>query len=162
MEKIVTLAAGSGGGGLLVLLLLVVLITAAACHVHNGILKRKGLANIHEYNSKTSVEEGKESNTYNTITNTNAAYKQTDTANSTELEVLYDTISLVEDTTELQQSTENQDSKLNMEQNVAYESSTYTQISLRSSHVAYHNIMQNSGKRLQEIDHTVDDQYDYV
>ena len=127
-------------------------------------LKRKGFnltANV-DNNSKMSAEEGKESNIYNIVTNTNAAYKQTATTSySTELEVMYDTISLVEglSTTEPQQPTDNQHSRLNMEENVAYESSTATQMSL-STNVAYY--MHKSGKALQENDHYTDDQYDYI
>lgn len=139
------------------LLLLVAIISTAVCLMH--MLKRKcfNLTSNVDYNSKMSTEENKESNIYNIITNTNAAYKQTATA-STELEVMYDTIDLVEGTNELQASTENQDSKLNMEQNMAYEPSTAVQIPLRSN-VAYY--MHKSGKPLQENDHA-DDQYDYI
>lgn len=122
------------------LLLLVAIVTAAACVMHNNKLKRNGsnsTANVHDnYNSKTSAEQGKETNIYNKDTNTNAVYnKQTGSAN-TELEVLYDTVGPVQGNIELQQSTEHEVCKLNVEQNVAYESSTAAKTSLRSN-VAY-------------------------
>ena len=136
------------------MLLLLVIFIATTIYL---MLKRK-ISNTGMYNSKTSTEENKdtESNIYK-CTNTNAAYKQRATANN-ETEVTYDTINPVEGTTELQGSTENRDSaKLNMEQNVAYESSTAAaQISLRSN-IAYYK----SGKSLEEIDQDCDDQYDY-
>ena len=135
------------------LLILVAVTTAAVCVLHNIMLKQKG---FNTDNSKMSAEEGKE-----IVTNTNAAYKQTATTSYTELEVMYDTTSLVEglSTTKPQQPTDNQHSTLNMDQNVAYESSTATQMSL-STNIAYY--VHKSGKALQENDHYTDDQYDYI
>ena len=58
---------------------------------------------------------------------------------------------------EQQQSTENWDSKLDMEQNVAYESSNTAQISL-GTNVAYYE----SGRQLEENVFENDYQYDYI
>ena len=105
-----------------------------------------------ESNPKTSVE-GEETNIDNIVTSTNAAYQQTITAN-TEIKVI---INPVEGTTELQQSTENWDSKLNMEQNVAYQSSATAPISFYRSNIT----CCSSRKPPEDNDHT-DDQYDNI
>ena len=61
------------------------------------------------------------------------------------------------DITEQQRSTENWDSKLDMEQNVAYESSNTAQISL-GTNIAYYE----SGRQLEENVYENDYQYDYI
>lgn len=104
-----------------------------------------------ESNPETSVE-GEETNIDNIVTSTNTAYQQTIIAN-TEIKVI---INPVEGTTELQQSAENWDSKLNMKQNVAYESSATAPISFYRSNITY---CMSQRKPPEDNDHT-DDQYD--
>ena len=99
-ERIIAIVAGSGGRGFLVLLLLLALISAAVCLMHMWKWKGFNLTSNVDYNCKMNVKE-----------------------NNTELEAMYDTIDLVEGTNELQQSIENQDFKVIMEQTMAYKSS---------------------------------------
>ena len=83
-------------------------------------------------------------------TETNVAYKpvvHTATVNAG--------IEIMHGSTKQRQSTENWDSKLDMEQNVAYESSNAAQISL-STNIAYYK----SGRQLEENDY--DNEYDYI
>ena len=96
---------------------------------------------------------GEETNIDNIITSTNAAYQQTIIAN-TEIKVITNP---VEGTTELQQSNENWDSKLNMEQNVAYESSATAPISFYRSNITY-----CMSRKLAEDNDRTDDQYDNI
>ena len=134
--RVVALAAGAAGGGLLLLLLLVVSISTIVC-----LTMRKWKLYINQtvkYSSNDKI-----------ATNTNVAYKpvlHTTTVNAE--------FGIMHGTTEPQQSSENQDSKLNMEHNVAY--TPFAQISL-TSNVAYHK----SGKPLEENDDQTE-YYDYI
>ena len=137
---------GLVGGGLL----LVVVIPTIVCLVLKW--KARNLSTNAESNPNTSIE-GEEANIDNIITSTNAAYQKTIIAN-TEIKVI---INPVERTTKLQQSTENWDSKLNMEQNVAYELSATAPVSFYRSNITYCM----SRKPPEDNDHT-DDQYDNI
>ena len=148
--RVVGIVGGSAGGGLLVLLLLVAIMFTVVCFI----LKQQKVynlpANVEYRNSKTS----------DIVITTNAAYKsvQQTAADNVELQVVYDTAGPGESTNELQESNDNRDSKLIIEQNVAYESSAAAQISLN---VAY-NISNKSGKALINGNDHDDDKYDYI
>ena len=133
----------------MVLLLLVAIISIIACFapqkwkVYNVSSSQK--VNDSEYFNKPGDEE--------VTTETNVAYKPvvlTETA-SAGFEIMHGS-------TEQKSSTENQFSKLDMEQNVAYESSNTAQIPL-GTNVAYYG----SGRRLEENVYENGDQYyDYI
>jgi lipopolysaccharide export LptBFGC system permease protein LptF len=152
MSQVVAIAAGSVGGGLVVMLLLVALTSTIICLAASQ--KRK------VYNSSSSQEINEYYNKPDhdqVTTETNVAYKSvvcTETANAG-FDIMHG------NTEQRLSTTEKQTSKLDIEQNVAYESSNAVQISL-GTNVAYYE----SGRQLEENDYyendLVDDQYDYI
>ncbi len=132
------------------LLLLVALISTIACvasrkrKVHNS----SSSQTVNEYVSKSGDDKF--------TTETNVAYKpvvHTETANAG-IDIMYGS-------TKQRVTAENHVSKLDMEQNVAYESSNAVQISL-GTNAAYYE----SGRQFEENDYyendLIDDQYDYI
>ena len=107
---------------------------------------------ISSSSSRTTNECFSKAGDENFTTETNVAVVHTETA-SADFEVMHGNM-------EQKPSTENQVSKLDMEQNVAYESSNTVQISL-GTNVAYYE----SGRQLEENvyeNDLADDQYDYI
>ena len=145
--RVVAIAAGSAGGGVLLLLLLVAITSTIVCLTMR---KRK----IYDLSENQTVENFSKNDKI--ATDTNVAYKpvlHTTTVNAE--------FGIMHGITEPQQSTENGDSKLNMEQNMAYASSNTAQISL-TSNVAYYS--SKSEKPLEENYYENDqtEHYDYI
>ena len=153
MSQVVAIAAGSAGGGLLVLLLLfVALVSTIVCLASQ---KRKVYNSSSPLSQTTNEYFNKPAGDKKFTTETNVAYKpvvRTETGNAG--------FEIMHGSTEQRLSTENQASELDMEQNVAYESSNTAQVSL-STNVAYYV----SGRQLEENiyeNDLADDQYDYI
>ena len=124
--RTVTIVAGSVGGSL-ALLLVAAIVSIIACLV----VKQRG------YNLSTDVEHSDSNKEFNIVTETNTAYKSVKQVPTIELEGLYiDTSSPGEGTTKLQLSTENQDYELNMEENVAYGSSTAASLNVTYDYIS--------------------------
>ena len=135
---IVVLAGSIIGGSLAVFLLLGTAVTVVCTITYRLLVKQKG------YNLSTDVEHRHSTEESNIVTTINTAYKSVKYVATIELEGMYvDTSSPGAGTTLKLQSplTENWDSKLNMEENVAYGSKaasdslnvTYDYVSIKSS-----------------------------
>ena len=127
------------------MLLLVAVIATIVCLVSQ---KWK----VYNLSSSQTVEYFNKPGNENNIvtTETNVAYKPV-VHTATGIEIMHGS-------TEQRQSTKDWDSKLDMEQNVAYESSNTAQISLNTN-IAYYK----SGRQLEENDYENDlAEYDYI
>ena len=149
-SRIVAIAVGSSvGGSLIVLLLLVALIAIVITCLSSQKWK------VH--NSSSSPMPVVKPSNEKVITESNIAYKSVQHA---------ETINAGEEMTQChgsgkQSSGQNWDSKLDMEQNMAYESSSAAQISCSTKiNVAYYK----SGRQLEENVYEIDglDEYDYI